>query len=157
MISVLLRSVIKDNIKNLLFWILILVVLLTICVAVDSAEEINISNVDYRNVSVNDSFVNLQSNATSNITISARDTVHQMYPTVSMYAKPSCGCRYSYKYWYYREFVNYCPNCHQYNVLLKNPKGTFEREWTCKRCSSDFCGVCGKEKMGYSKVYLRKA
>ena len=157
MISVLLRGVIKDNIKNLLFWILILVVLLTICVAVDSAEEINISNANHTNVSANDTYVNLQSNTTSNITVTARDTVHQMYPTVSMYAKPSCGCQYSYKYWYYREFVNYCPNCHHYNVLVKNPKGTFEREWTCKRCSSDFCGVCGKEKYSWSKVYLRRA
>lgn len=156
MISVRLRSVIKDNIKNLLFWILILVVLLTICVAVDSAEEINVSNVDCKNVSVNDTYVNLQSNTTSNITVTARDTVHQAYPVIGMWAKPSCGCRHSYT-WHYQTFINYCPNCHHYNVLVKNPKGTFEREWTCKRCSSDFCGVCGKEKYSWSRVYLRKA
>lgn len=148
---------IKDNIKSLLFWIVVVIVLLAICVAVDSAEEINISNANHTNVSANDTYVNLQSNTTSNITVTARDIVHQMYPTVSMYAKPSCGCRYSYKYWHYREFVNYCPNCHHYNVLVKNPKGTFEREWTCKRCSSDFCGVCGKEKYSWSRVYLTRA
>ena len=85
------------------------------------------------------------------------DVVHYVHPVIGMYAKPSCGCKYSYKYWYYKEFVNYCPNCHHYNVLLKNPKGTYEKEWTCRRCSSDFCGVCGKEKYSWSKVYLRSA
>ena len=148
---------IKDNIKTLIIWIFIIIMLLTICVAVDNAEEITVNNANCTKVQVNDTFVNLQSNATSNITVNARDTVHQMYPTVSMYAKPSCGCRHSYKYWYYCEFVNYCPNCHHYNVLVKNPKGTFEREWTCKRCSSDYCAVCGKEKYSWSRVYLTRA
>ena len=133
-----------------------MIVLLTICVAVDSAEEINISNVDCKNVSVNDSFVNLNSDYDSNITVSARDTVHQMYPTINMWAKPSCGCRYSYT-WYKYTFINYCPHCHRYGALLKNPKGVYEREYTCRYDDCDYCAVCGKEKYSWSNVYLRRA
>ena len=78
------------------------------------------------------------------------------YPLISMWAKPSVRSRYAYR-WYYRAWVNYCPNCHRYNSHLKNPKGVPEREFTCKHCDSDFCGVTGKEKMGYSHKYLRRA
>ena len=141
-----------------------MIVLLCVCITVDYADD-NVTVTNENNgtcdVKCNDTskvlFVN-ESN--SSFIAKSNDTIHTIapkYPIVGMYAKPSCGCHYSYKYWYYREFVNYCPNCHHYNVLLKNPKGTYEREWTCKRCSSDFCGVCGKEKIGYSKVYLRRA
>lgn len=77
-------------------------------------------------------------------------------PTIGMYAKPSCGCRYSYT-WHYRTFINYCPNCRHYGTLRRNPKGVPEREYTCSRCSSDFCGCCGKEKYSWSHVYLRMA
>ena len=147
---------IKDNIKFYLFWILVVIVLLAICVAVDSAEEITISNANATNVSVNDTFVNLNSDYDSNITVSAKDTVHQMYPTVSMWAKPSCGCRYSYT-WHKYTFINYCPHCHKYGVLRKNPKGVYEREYTCVVDDCDYCAVCGKEKYGWSRVYLRRA
>lgn len=78
------------------------------------------------------------------------------YPLISIWAKPSVRSKYAYR-WYYRTWVNYCPNCHRYNSLLKNPKGVHERELTCKHCDSDFCGVTGKEKMGYSHKYLRRA
>ena len=78
------------------------------------------------------------------------------YPLISMWAKPSVRSKYAYR-WYYRTWVNYCPNCHRYDSLLKNPKGVPERELTCKHCDSDFCGVTGKEKMGYSHKYLRRA
>ena len=76
-------------------------------------------------------------------------------PIIGMYAKPSCGCRYRYT-WHYREFINYCPNCGHYGTLRKTPKGVPEKEYTCSRCSSDFCGVCGKEKYSFSNVYLKK-
>ncbi len=66
-------------------------------------------------------------------------------PLVTITAKPSVRSNYAYK-WFTRTWVNYCPNCKHYNVLLINPKGVPERELTCKRCSSDFCGVTGKEK-----------
>ena len=77
-------------------------------------------------------------------------------PLITITSKPSCGCNYGY-YWHTKTFVNYCPNCHHYGTLRKNPKGVPERELTCHRCSSDFCGVCGKEKYSWSSVYLRSA
>lgn len=74
---------------------------------------------------------------------------------ITMKAKPSCGCHYSYK-WHTKTFFNYCPNCHRFNCLKKNPKGVHEREFTCKYCDSDFCGTCGKEKFNWSHKYLYK-
>lgn len=152
-----------DNIKKLLFGIAIVGLLLLWCVAVDSADEsivLNESslgdNVPNGAILTNNSSIVAVNNRSSIIVAKHSDVVYYVHPIVGMYAKPSCGCKYSYKYWYYREFINYCPNCHHYNVLLKNPKGTFEREWTCKRCSSDFCAVCGKEKYSWSRVYLRR-
>ena len=151
--------VIKDNIKNLLLCIMFVLLLLGVCVSNDYADtNITISNKE--NLTSNLTFDNNVSvigvNETSgNFVVKSNDKIHTKYSTIGMYAKPSCGCRYSYKYWYYREFVNYCPNCHHYNVLCKNPKCTFEREYSCARCDSDFCGVCGKEKYSWSRVYLR--
>lgn len=134
-----------------------LIILLLSIVAVDSAEDvINITNVNHKNVSVNDTYVNLQSNYSSNITGTAKDTVHKVYPTISMWAKPSVKCGYPYK-WYYRTFIDYCPNCHHYNCLLKNPKSVPENEYTCAICDSDFDGVIGKEKYSWSNVYLIRA
>ena len=76
-------------------------------------------------------------------------------PTISMWAKPSIrGYGYS---WHKVRFIDYCPNCKHYNALLKNPKGVYEREYTCKYCDSDYCAVTGKEKFDWSKVYLLKA
>lgn len=83
-------------------------------------------------------------------------TVKPKLPLISMWAKPSVRCGYPYK-WYYRTFVDYCPNCKHYNALLKNPKGVPENEYTCRFCDSDFDGVVGKEKYSWSKVYLRRA
>ena len=83
-------------------------------------------------------------------------TVKPKLPLISMWAKPSVRCGYPYK-WYYRTFVDYCPNCRHYNALLKNPKGVPENEYTCRFCDSDFDGVVGKEKYSWSKVYLRRA
>ena len=94
---------------------------------------------------------------------SSKDKVHTLVarkvkqtPTISMWAKPSVRCGYAYR-WYYRTFIDYCPNCHRYNALLKNPKGVPENEYTCKFCDSDYDGVVGKEKYSWSNVYLRRA
>ena len=79
-------------------------------------------------------------------------------PTVSITCRPSCGrCSKAYT-WRTKTYVNYCPNCHRYNTLLnKHKRGAkYEQELTCEACDSDFCGNCGKEKMGYSSKYLRK-
>jgi hypothetical protein len=91
----------------------------------------------------------------SAIMVKASEKVHYEPSLIGMYAKPSCGCRHSYT-WHYREFINYCPNCGHYGTLRRNPKGVPEKEYTCARCSSDFCGVCGKEKYSFSNVYLKK-
>ena len=84
------------------------------------------------------------------------DRVVSFRPTISLWAKPSVRSGYAYK-WYYRTWVDYCPNCHHYGCLLVNPKGVPERELTCARCDSDFCGVTGKEKYSWSNKYLRRA
>lgn len=86
----------------------------------------------------------------------AKKVKEKPLPTISMWAKPSVRCGYAYR-WYYRTFIDYCPNCHHYNALLKNPKRVPENEYTCKYCDSDFDGVIGKEKYSWSNVYLRRA
>ena len=148
---------------KLLGGIVVVLILLLCCMALDSADEsivINEStlaeNVPNGALIVNNSSVVAVNDKASVIVGKSNDVVCYVHPVVGMYAKPSCGCKYKYT-WHYREFVNYCPNCHHYGTLRKNPKGVHEREYTCHRCSSDFCGVCGKEKMGYSRVYLRRA
>lgn len=144
--------------------IVIVSLLLAACVTVDYAtNETTISNMDLSNDSVKLNDTNVI-NGTYYVGVEKEDkitkvnrtvTLKPKVPIIGMYAKPSCGCRYSYR-WHYKEFINYCPNCHHYNTLRKNPKMVPEKEYTCARCSSDFCGCCGKEKMSYSKKYLRK-
>ena len=89
------------------------------------------------------------------IVAKSSDKIYNKYPIVSMWAKPSVRSRYSYT-WYRFKFIDYCPNCHHYHCLLKNPKCVPEREYTCKYCDSDYCAVTGKEKYSWSHVYLRK-
>ena len=60
-------------------------------------------------------------------------------------AKCSCGLN---KYNYHtKAFENYCPHCGSYRTLIFNPKGVPEGEWTCIKCSSDYCAADGREKM----------
>ena len=159
--------------RKLLGAIFVVTLLLMVCVSIDYAD--NISNDTITNINsstlqidnskfimVNNSSVVAVDDKASRIIGKNSDVIHKVkpkYPVIGMYAKPSCGCRYSYT-WHYREFINYCPNCHKYGTLAKNPKGVYEREYTCSRakggCDSDFCGVCGKEKYSWSRVYLRK-
>ena len=150
------------NRKDLICCIIAVLLLLSICMTVDYADEINNQNESSYNktlvkgaiVTNNSSIMYVKSSANV-IVPKTSDRIHYEHSIIGMYAKPSCGCRYSYR-WHYREFINYCPNCHHYGTLRKNPKGVPEREYTCHRCSSDFCGVCGKEKYSWSRVYLRK-
>lgn len=74
---------------------------------------------------------------------------------VDITAKPSCGCDNPYELSNHT-FIDKCPNCGHSDCLLDNPKGVPEHELTCKYCNSDFCGVCGKEKYSWSKVYLEE-
>jgi hypothetical protein len=71
--------------------------------------------------------------------------------TVTAYGWNSCGG------WFKTggSFMNYCPFCHGHGTLSYNPKGTYEGEFTCMRCDSDFC-LCGRCKAGHSGVYLTR-
>jgi hypothetical protein len=53
-------------------------------------------------------------------------------------------------------FINYCPICHSYGCLTYNPKHTYEGEWTCNKCDSDYC-ICGRCKATGSNVHLISA
>ena len=146
---------VKGFYKDLIVAIFLVLLCLGVCAGFDYADD-TIDNTDTAKEIVvnNSSYVKLK-DGSSYFVAKSSDKIHYKYPVIGMYAKPSCGCKYRYC-WHYREFVNYCPNCHHYGTLRKNPKGVPEREYTCKRCSSDFCGVCGKEKYSWSRVYLRK-
>ena len=160
---------IKENIKKLLLGIFVVTLLLMVCVSIDYADTLNndtITNINSSTLQidtskfiiVNDSSVVGLNESASVIIGKSSDkiyTVKQKYPTISMWAKPSCGCRYKYT-WHYRTFVNYCPHCKKYGVLRKNPKGVYEKEYTCVVDDCDYCAVCGKEKYSWSRVYLRK-
>lgn len=153
-----------NNIKNLLFGIIIVLLLLSICITVDYAanDTITVTNNQTldRNINSSDIIVlndTYYAGETEGVAKLQSVVIEKpKYPIIGMYAKPSCGCRYRYT-WHYREFINYCPNCGHYGTLRRNPKGVPEKEYTCHRCSSDWCGVCGKEKYSGSKKYLRKA
>lgn len=161
------KELIIDNTKRLLFGIAIVSLLLILCMAVDYADgticNLNKStlkeNAPEGAILVNNS-TPVAVNKTATIIVGKNnDVIHTIkpkYPIISMWAKPSVRSGYAYK-WYYRSWINYCPNCHHYNTLLKNPKGVPEREYTCKRCDSDFCAVTGKEKYSWSHKYLRRA
>ena len=151
-----------DNIKALILLILGVLLLLSVCVSIDYADdtitsepiEQNLSNctlingVHYDNVIVNNSKNHIKS---YNVVV-----LKPTYPTISMWAKPSVRSGYAYR-WYKKTFIDYCPHCHRYNVLLKNPKGVPEREYTCRHCGADYCAVTGKEKYSWSNYYLRRA
>ena len=151
-----------DNIKALILGIIFVLLLLSVCVTVDYADdtitsepiEPNVTNctlingVHYDNVIVNNSKNHIKS---YNVVV-----VKPTYPTISMWAKPSVRSGYAYR-WYKKTFIDYCPHCHRYNVLLKNPKGVPEREYTCRHCGADYCAVTGKEKYSWSHYYLRRA
>jgi hypothetical protein len=155
--------VITDKIKALILAILGVLLLLSVCVSVDYAandtitveqEQMNTSNctliggVHYDDMIVNRSNKHIES---YNVVV-----MKPTYPVISMWAKPSVRSSYSYR-WYKKTFIDYCPHCHYYGVLLKNPKGVPEREYTCRHCGADYCAVTGKEKYSYSRVYLRRA
>ena len=152
-----------DNIKRLIIGIAIVSLLLILCVAVDSADENITISSNYTGTSMvklNDTNKVLCINESdSYFTVKSSDKVHMVapkYPVISMWAKPSCGCRYSYT-WHKYTFINYCPHCGKYGTLRKNPKGVYEQEYTCAVDDCDYCAVCGKEKYSWSKVYLRRA
>lgn len=160
---------IKDNIKGLLFWIFVVVVLLVCCIGIDYADEdisvtVNQSQVNVSNCTEIDGvhYDNkiVKSNSTGIAKVHKIVHIKPHYPVITMTGKPSCSCgrKYSYR-WYTRTYVNYCPYCHKYGTLYNAHKfqARFEKEITCKKCGSDWCIVCGKEKYSWSKRYLRRA
>ena len=88
----------------------------------------------------------------------ARKVKQKPLPTITITAKPSVRSGYAYR-WYTTTWIDYCPHCHIYGVLYNahKPQARFEQELTCKRCGADYCGVVGKEKYSWSRVYLRRA
>ena len=165
---------VKGFSKKLIDMIIIISLLLALCVAVDYATSSEVNNIDSSMMEIHDKSIivvndssDLYSNGTAimvlnssggkiHIDKSKKSEKSKKLPTISMWAKPSVRCGYAYR-WYYRTFIDYCPNCHHYNCLLKNPKGVPEREYTCAICDSDFDGVVGKEKYDWSNTYLRRA
>ena len=140
--------------------ILGVLLLLSVCAGVDYADE---------PITVNQTINNDTNCTLVNDTHYSHEIIHEngvarihkvviekpKYPLISMWAKPSVRSNYAYR-WYYKTFIDYCPHCHHYNVLLKNPKGVPEKEYTCRRCGADYCAVTGKEKYSWSHYYLRK-
>ena len=116
----------------------------------DSSEYISINNDGI--VAVNDTTHIIVGESSDKI-----HTIKQKYPIVTITAKPSCGCGYGYR-WHTRSFISYCPHCHRYGTLANVHKypARHEQELTCRHCGADYCGVCGKEKYSWSRVYLRK-
>ena len=143
---------------------MVVLLLLSICVTVDYAanDTITVTNNQTLDRNINSSDIIVLNDSYYAGETDGVAKLHKVVtekpklPLVTITAKPSVRSNYAYK-WYTRTWVNYCPNCKYYNVLLINPKGVPERELTCKRCSSDFCGVTGKEKYSWSHVYLRRA
>ena len=151
-----------DNIKRLLFLIFLVLLLLGVCIHIDYAANDTIlatKNLTQQNITnctlVNGTYYDNKIHTESMIKVSSYDKICHEPQVIGMYAKPSCGCRHRYT-WHYREFLNYCPNCGHYGTLRRNPKCVPDKEYTCAKCSSDFCGVCGKEKYSFSKTYLKK-
>ena len=146
--------------KDLICGILIVFLLLCVCVSVDYADEPITAEAEPMNTSnctVVDGvhYDNRVLNGTGVAKLHKIVTEKPKYPLISMWAKPSVRSNYAYR-WYYKTFIDYCPHCHHYNVLLKNPKGVPEKEYTCRRCGADYCAVTGKEKYSWSYYYLRR-
>ena len=152
------RSVSKDNFKALLLSIIFVLLLLSVCAGVDYADEITVNQTmnDTNCTLVNDTHYSHEIIHENGVARIHKVVIEKpKYPLISMWAKPSVRSGYAYR-WYYKTFIDYCPHCHHYNVLLKNPKGVPEREYTCRRCGADYCAVTGKEKYSWSYYYLRK-
>lgn len=165
------KGVVKGFYKEkLMIWLIVVLVLLCSCIAYDYAENNTITNIEstgsiidsYNVTVVNNTTVIGVNESASNIVVKSSDKIYTSKaktPTITMTGKPSCQCgRYSSYTWRTRTYLNYCPNCHNWNCLVNKHKiqARYEQEISCQICDCDFCINCGKEKMGYSKKYLRK-
>lgn len=136
--------------------------LLTVCVAVDSADDEPITvtkNQTIQNktkavIMTNGTYVPMTNDSGEAI---PDGKVYSDEPLVCIKSKPSCGCNHGY-HWHRTVFINYCPHCYRYGVLTNKHKwqSKYEQELTCSHCDSDYCGVCGKEKYSWSHYRLLK-
>lgn len=166
------RGVIKEFTKKLLIGILIVSLLLCVCISIDYADD-TITNLNESSLSQNmprgtiimnnSSMVYVNSSA-SVIVGKSSDKIYiekPKYKTISITSRPSCGCRYSYK-WRTMTFISYCPHCHKHGTLRNVHKwpARHEQELTCDTklggCGADYCGTCGKEKYSWSHSYLKR-
>ena len=162
-----------DNIKSLLCCIAIVLVLLSVCMTIDYADDRPIKIIknqskynDTSVIKVQDSKGIVAVNKSASVIIpKTSDKIHTIkpkYPTITMTGKPSCSrcarnhCSYT---WRTKTYINYCPHCHHWTCLGNKHKygSRYEQEITCFRCDSDFCVNCGKTKYSWSNVYLRRA
>lgn len=75
---------------------------------------------------------------------------------ISGWFKPSGpgSSHYEYK-WYWKNWINQCPNPKCKGNLICNPKNSPESELTCSHCGADYCGVTGNEKRFYPRWKLK--
>ena len=152
---------ITDNTKTLILSIIFVLLLLSVCAGVDYADEITVNQTIENNTNCTlVKGIHYDQKIVNNTTVGVAKlhkvvTEKPKLPIIAMWAKPSVRSGYAYR-WYYKTFIDYCPHCHRYNVLLKNPKGVPEKEYTCRCCGADYCAVTGKEKYSWSHYYLRK-
>ena len=101
---------VKGFYKDLLLGIIIVLLLLGVCVSIDYADD-GISNLNESSLSedapkgailVNNSTPVAVNDKAKVIVVKSSDVVHYVHPIIGMYAKPSCGCRYSYR-WHYSQ------------------------------------------------------
>jgi len=160
------------NRKDLICCIIAVLLLLSVCMTVDYADD-SISNQNESSIAknvpsgaivTNNSSIVAVKQHSSVIVPKASDKIHTIkpkYKTITMTGKPSCNkcarhCSYT---WRTRTYINYCPHCHRYGTLGNKHKwqSRYEQEITCFHCDSDFCINCGKTKYSWSNVYLRGA
>ena len=146
----------NNRTKRLANMIMIVLILLMVCITVDYATNITITNINEteqvnvtETIIINDThYVLKNTTGMAKLQNNGKTLVEkQKLPTITIVSKPSCGCRNGY-YWHKRTFINYCPYCRKYGVLTNLHKypARHEQEISCSKCGSDWCGVCGKEK-----------
>lgn len=159
--------------KKLVIGIIIVLTLLCICMAIDSADTITVNNtapkvnISHENMTkINGSYYILPKDSgqvkhdEKVYTVKEKDEKKDNRSTITMTGKPSCNkcanrCSYT---WRTRTYLNYCPKCHHYNCLGNKHKwaAVHELEISCFHCDADFCVNCGKEKYSWSNAYLIK-
>ena len=136
---------------------MIVLILLTICITIDSADDnIYINDTTTNETLINETLINdtyILGNDSGEAVTDGK--IYSNIPLATIKAKPSCGCNHGY-YWHVRTFEDYCPHCHRYGVLRNVHKypARYEQELTCLHCGADYCGVCGKEKYSWSHYRL---